>query len=113
MIIAIGTISIKQSDVPPRNASCWAIEAVIDAHLQSADVEVVEVAVQCCIPVLCYKMPVVVLLESEAEEISNVTKDDKDEVGYVGGEEKIVRRFIHQRFREISTLVHRGIPMVL
>lgn len=46
MLITIIGRSIKQGDIPPRYASRGPSEAVVDAQLQSSDVEVVEITVQ-------------------------------------------------------------------
>ena len=78
MIVAVCAVSIQQSDITAWNTSGRAVEAVVDAHLQTTNVEIVKVAVQCRVPVLCNQMPVVVLLESKTKEVPNVTENDED-----------------------------------
>ncbi len=58
-------------------------------------------------------MTVVLLPESHAKEIANVTENDEDEVGDVGCEEVIVGWLVLDGFWELATLMSAGISMCL
>jgi hypothetical protein len=55
-------------------------EAVIDAQLQTTNVEVVEIAVQGCVSVSLLKLLVSILLETLAEKVPHVSKNDQNQV---------------------------------
>lgn len=79
LVVAIEVIrlAVKESDVAARDASGGSGEAVVDAHLESTNVEVVEIVVQGCVAVLRPECLVVALVsESLAEKVAGVTEED-------------------------------------
>jgi len=95
--------AVDQGDVATRNSSNWTGKAVVDAHLETSNVEIVKVAVQWCIAVVCHKMLVVFLTESLAEEVAHMSEDDQDEVADIRREEVIIWWFILDRLRKLFT----------
>lgn len=53
------------------------------------------------------------LPETFAEEVSNVTEDDQDQIADVGCEEVVVRRLVHDWVRKFSTLESTRISVTL
>jgi hypothetical protein len=119
--------AIEEGDEAAGNAGDWTTETVVDPHLQSTDVKVVKVGIERRVAleiqvslavsqreceeqggfnrnrdreglyILLTKMGVFVLLESFPEKVSNVTKDDENEVGDVSSNQIKVRRLVHDR----------------
>lgn len=79
LVVAVEIIrlAVEESDVTAGDASSGSGEAVVDAHLESTDVEVVEIIVQGCVAIL-YPEGLVMGLISEplAEEVAGVTEED-------------------------------------
>lgn len=80
MIVAIISGAIKKIDIPPWNACDWSVEAVIDTHLESPNIEVVKITVQGGITISRFQMAVVLFPEPHAEEIANMAENDKNEI---------------------------------
>ena len=113
MIVAVVACSVKEIDHSSRNACRRPIETIIDAHFQSADVEVVEITVQCCIAIPGLEVSVIFFSESFSEEVSNMPEYNENEIGDVGCEEVVVGWLVHYWFRELSALVSTGVSVCL
>ena len=111
MEVAIIGCSIKQADVSSGHTSSGSVKAVIDAHFQSTNVKVVEVAVQSSIAVARLQISVLVLLELHAEEVSDMTKNDKNEIGDVCCKQEEVWWLIEHHFWKFTTCVSADIAM--
>ena len=74
-VVVVG-FAIYQSDVSSWNSSCWSRKAVVDPHFQSSNVEIVEVAVQRCIPVSRLQMLIMLLPEALSEKVPDVPEDN-------------------------------------
>ena len=109
--VAVVRRSVEQIDVSAWDASSRSIEAVVDSHLQSPDIKVVEIAVQSRIPIACFQVSVLVFLEFHTKEISNVAEYYKNEVGYVGGEEEEVGRLVEDRLGELTSLMSASVTV--
>jgi len=83
--------TVEKSDVPARHPGSWARKAVVDAHFETANVEIIEVAVESSVAIFRAEMLVSLRAEALSEEVSNVTECDEDEVAEVGGDEEVVR----------------------
>nr|POF14080.1 hypothetical protein CFP56_03104 [Quercus suber] len=92
--VEVVALSIEQRDEPTGHARDRPPEDVVDAQLQSPDVEVIEITVEWRISITLLQMLVALASESLAEEISHVSEDDEDEVGDVGGDEVKVRGLV-------------------
>lgn len=101
--------AIDEVDESARHASNRPAKAVIDSHLQSADIEIVEITIQGGIAIPLAQVIVVLLPEPLAEEVANMTKDDEDEVAYVGGKEEVVRRLVRDWIREGLAMESAGV----
>lgn len=51
MVVAVVGSSIEHIDVSPRHARGRPVETIIDPHLESAHIEVVEITVQSCVAI--------------------------------------------------------------
>lgn len=80
-------------------------KAVVYSHLQASDVEVIEIAIQRCITVIGLQMPIVLFMEFLAEKISDVSKNNQDQVTKIGCKKVVVRRLVHDWLREVTTLI--------
>ena len=94
-----GQVEVIARPVQKRDETAWhtshrAPEAVIDAQLQTANVEVVEIAVQGCVSVSLLKLLVSILLETLAKEVPHVSENDQNQVRNVGCDQVVVRRLI-------------------
>ena len=113
MIVAVVACPVKEIDHSTRHAGSRSVEAIIDAHFQSSDVKVVEVAVQCCVTIPGFEVSVVFFSESLSEKVSNVSKYYKDEIGDVGCKKVVVGWLVHYWFRELSAVVSTGVSVCL
>ena len=95
MEVEIIRYAVYQRNVSPRYPSCWSIEAIIDAHLQTPDIEIVEITVEWSIAISRLQMAVVLLPEPFAKEISDMSKDYQDQVADIGCKEVVVRGLVH------------------
>lgn len=93
-------LAVEKSDESTRNSCGRTREAVIDAHLQTTSVEVVEVAVQWSIAIVLLEMLVVILTKSHSEEVAHMTEDDEYKVTDVCCKEIVVWRFIFDWLRK-------------
>ena len=75
-IIEVVGFPIDQCDVPARNASDRSCEAVVDAHLQPPDVEIVEVTIQSGITISRLQMCIMLLSEALPKVVTDVPKYD-------------------------------------
>ena len=66
--------AIDQGDVPAGDTGDGTLEAVIDTKLETADVEIVEVAIQGTIPIARFQVPVILFLKPLAKEVAHMTK---------------------------------------
>lgn len=106
-------LAIEQGDESTGHSSNGASEAVVDAQLQSADVEVIEIAVEWCISVSCRQVLVLLLLETLAEEVAHVAENDENEVADVGGQEEIVGRSVLNGLGEGLSIVTTRVTVLL
>jgi hypothetical protein len=88
-------------------------KAIIKQPLHSPEVEVVEITIQYCIPVLFFEAFVLLGLEMVPEEVSDVAENNQDHVADVGRQSVEVGRFIHDLLWEGTTLVLRNVAMSL
>lgn len=75
MKVVVVRFTVYQGDIPSGYPGGGSIEAVVDSHFQSPNIEIVEVAVQGSIAITCLKMPVVLFSKPFSKEIPHVTKD--------------------------------------
>lgn len=73
MLVVIIRGPVDQSDVTSRNTADRSLEAVANALLETADVEVVKVAVECGISVARLQMSVISLAEALSKEVTDVS----------------------------------------
>ena len=111
MIVPVIRAPVKKVDVSAWNTSSGSIEAIVDTHLQPAYVEIVKVTVQSGISIAWFQVPVFILFEFHAKEVSDVSKYYEDEIGDVRCQEKPVRRLIEDRFRKVTALMSAGVTM--
>jgi hypothetical protein len=92
--VEVVALPVQKRDETAWDASHWAPEAVIDAQLQTTNVEVVEIAVQGCVSVSFLELLVPILLETLAEKVPHMSKNDQNQVGDVGCDQVVVGRLI-------------------
>ena len=109
--VVVDRAPIQQGDVAAGDADDGTGEAIVQAHLQSADVEVVEVAVERGVAILGLQVPIPLAPKALAEKVPNVTENDEDEVTDVGGKENEIVRFVDDGFRKLSFLESARVPM--
>jgi hypothetical protein len=56
------------------------LETIIQQPLHSPEVKVVEITIQCCIPVLFFETLVLLGLKTLPEEVSDVSENNQDRV---------------------------------
>lgn len=105
--------AVTQRDKPPRHSGCWPCETVIDAQLQSSDVEIVKIAVERSEAIPFLKMAVLMLPEPFPKEVADVPKNDQDQVADVGRDQVIVRWIFDDGLREEAAGMAAGIPVTL
>jgi hypothetical protein len=89
MLVEIIRLSVNKGDVSARYSSGWTSETVVNAHLQSADIEIVEVIIESCISVGCSQVCVFIGSETLAKEISDMTKYDEHQITDVSCQEVV------------------------
>lgn len=94
--VVVTGLAVHEGDVAAGNTGDGSGKAVVNAHLESADVEVVKVLVQGRIAVLRLESLVVLLVaEPLAEEVASMAEENEEQVADVGGEDVVVRRLIN------------------
>jgi hypothetical protein len=111
--VEVVRLAVEQSDESTGHSSNGASEAVVDAQLQSADVEVIEIAVQRGVSVSCRQVLVLLLLEALSEEVAHMAEDDEDEVAEVGGQEEVVGGCVLDGFGEGLSIVTTRVAVLL
>src|SRR5579859_775524 len=90
LVVVLGN-AIEESYETTGNTSDWSTETVIDPHLQSPHIEVVEIGVQRSISlpltlnqisiyILLHQMSILRLFESLSKEVSDMSKDNEDKI---------------------------------
>jgi hypothetical protein len=105
-------LAIHQSDETSRDTGGRASEAVIQTHLETSDIEVIEITIESCVTIAGLESAVVLRVsETLAEEISNVTKNNQNQIADVGGKDEIVRRLIFDRRLKGLSMRLAGVSM--
>lgn len=105
--------AIQQGDKASRHTSSRTVETVVYSMLQSANVEIVEVAVESRIAIMGFEVSVVLCSEPLAEEVAHMAEDYEDEIADVCGEEEIVGWFVFDGFWEFASLEPTGVEVAL
>lgn len=93
--VVVSRLAIHEGNVAAGNAGNGSCEAVVNAHLQTANVKVVKVLVQGSVSILGLESLVVLLVaEALAKEVAGVTEENEQQVADVGGEDVVVGRLI-------------------
>jgi hypothetical protein len=105
-------LAVHQCDESSGDASGGTSETIIKAHLETSDIEIVEIAVESCIAVAGFEGAIVPgVSETLAKEVADMTKNDQDKVADVSGENEIVRRLILDRSLERLSMRLAGVSM--
>ena len=113
MFVEVVGLAVHESDISTRNASDWSGEAIVDSHLQPPHIEIVKIAIKSGVPIGGFKISIVLWSESLSKEVPDMAEYNEDEVADIGCQEVIVGRFIHNRLRELSSIVFADISMAL
>lgn len=105
--------SVTQRDESPRHSGRWPCKTVIDAQLQSSDVEIVKITVERGEAITFLKMAVLMLPEPFPEEVADVSENDQDQVADVGRDQVIVWRIFNDGLGEEAAGMTAGVPVTL
>ena len=72
MSILVTAGSVDQCDVSTGNSRHWPFKAVIDPKLETANIEVIKIAIQGTVSISWLQMTVILLSKSLAKEIANM-----------------------------------------
>lgn len=112
--VEILRLAVHEGDVTSGNPGSRSGETVVNAHLQTAHVEVVKIIVERSISVLSLQAGIVPLVaEALAKEVAGMTEGDHQQIADVGGQDVVVRRLVDNGRLELLSVMLANVSMLL